>query len=96
MPVELPYNVNLNGKGNALTNLSEWREIICPKTGKKAFRETDTLDTFVDSSWYFIRFLNNKLEKPFEINDVNKYLPVDKYIGGIEHNSSPTLFEIFY
>ena len=96
LPVELPYNVNLNGKGNALTNLSEWREIICPKTGKKAFRETDTLDTFVDSSWYFIRFLNNKLEKPFEINDVNKYLPVDKYIGGIEHAILHLLYSRFF
>ena len=52
---------------------------------KIAFRETDTLDTFVDSSWYYIRFLNNKLNKPFSAEDVNKYLPVDKYIGGIEH-----------
>ena len=48
-------------------------------------RETDTLDTFVDSSWYYIRFLNNKLDKPFDIKTVNEYLPVDKYIGGIEH-----------
>ena len=96
LPVELPYNVNLNGKGNALANLSEWREIICPKTRKKAFRETDTLDTFVDSSWYFIRFLNNKLEQPFEINDVNKYLPVDKYIGGIEHAILHLLYSRFF
>ena len=96
LPVELPYNVNLNGKGNALKNLNEWMEIICPKTGKKAFRETDTLDTFVDSSWYFIRFLNNKLEKPFEVSDVNEYLPVDKYIGGIEHAILHLLYSRFF
>ena len=58
-------------------------KIICPKTKKIAYRETDTLDTFVDSSWYYIRFLNNKLNQPFQIEDVNQYLPVDKYIGGL-------------
>ena len=79
----LPYNVNLEGKGNALLGLNSWRKIICPKTNKVAFRETDTLDTFVDSSWYFLRFLNNKLLKPFDIKQVDKLLPVDKYIGGL-------------
>ena len=85
LPVLLPYDVNLEGKGNALLNKDSWRKIKCPKTNKTAFRETDTLDTFVDSSWYYIRFLNNKLDKPFDREQVNKFLPVDKYIGGIEH-----------
>jgi len=96
IPVVLPYNVNLEGKGNALLNQDEWRKVTCPKTGKGAFRETDTLDTFVDSSWYFIRFLNNKLNKPFNKEDVNKFLPVDKYIGGIEHAILHLLYSRFF
>ena len=96
LPVVLPYDVLLEGKGNALLNNNNWRKIICPKTKKIAFKETDTLDTFVDSSWYYIRFLNNKLDKPFEMADVNKYLPVDKYIGGIEHAILHLLYSRFF
>ncbi len=96
LPVLLPYDVNLQSKGNALLNLKSWREIICSKTKKKAFRETDTLDTFVDSSWYYIRFLNNSLDKPFDKWQVNKYLPVDKYIGGIEHAILHLLYSRFF
>ena len=96
LPVVLPYNVNLEGKGNALIGLNSWRKIICPKTKKVAFRETDTLDTFVDSSWYYIRFLNNKLPKPFDIQQVNELLPVDKYIGGIEHAILHLLYSRFF
>ena len=96
LPVILPYEVNLDGKGNALLQQDEWREIICPKTNKKAYRETDTFDTFVDSSWYYIRFLNNKLDKPFKNEDINKYLPVDKYIGGIEHAILHLLYSRFF
>ena len=96
LPVILPYQVNLDGKGNALLHQTKWREIICPLTKKKAFRETDTFDTFVDSSWYFIRFLNNKLDKPFDGDEVNKYLPVDKYIGGIEHAILHLLYSRFF
>jgi leucyl-tRNA synthetase len=85
------------GKGNALQKNEKWKNIICKKTNKPAFRETDTLDTFVDSSWYYIRFLNNKLEKPFSSDDINKFLPVDKYIGGIEHAILHLLYsKIFY
>ena len=96
LPVELPYDVNLDGRGNALTKNESWRKITCSKTGKIAFRETDTLDTFVDSSWYYIRFLNNKAPKPFNNEDVNKYLPVDKYIGGIEHAILHLLYSRFF
>ena len=96
LPVVLPYNVNLDSKGNSLLNNDEWRKIICPKTQKNALRETDTLDTFVDSSWYYIRFLNNKLERPFEVDQVNSLLPVDKYIGGIEHAILHLLYSRFF
>ena len=96
LPVILPYDVSLEGKGNALLHNDGWRKIICPKSKKNAFRETDTLDTFVDSSWYYIRFLNNNLNKPFNPEDVNKYLPVDKYIGGIEHAILHLLYSRFF
>ena len=96
LPVILPYDVNLEDKGNALLGLNSWRKIVCPKTKKVAFRETDTLDTFVDSSWYYIRFLNNKLLKPFDIQQVNELLPVDKYIGGIEHAILHLLYSRFF
>ena len=96
LPVILPYDVNLNSKGNALLNHDSWRKVKCPKTNKVAYRETDTLDTFVDSSWYYIRFLNNKLNKPFDEEEVNKYLPVDKYIGGIEHAILHLLYSRFF
>ena len=96
LPVILPYDVSLGGKGNALLNNDDWRKIICPKTKKIAYRETDTLDTFVDSSWYYIRFLNNNLKEPFNATDINKYLPVDKYIGGIEHAILHLLYSRFF
>ncbi len=96
LPVVLPDDILLEGKGNALLNNDKWRRIVCPKTKKIAFRETDTLDTFVDSSWYYIRFLNNQLEKPFKTADINKYLPVDKYIGGIEHAILHLLYSRFF
>ena len=96
LPVVLPYDILLEGKGNALLNNDNWRKIICPKTKKVAYRETDTFDTFVDSSWYYIRFLNNQLDKPFNADDINKYLPVDKYIGGIEHAILHLLYSRFF
>ncbi len=96
LPVLLPYDVNLESKGNSLLNLDKWRVIICPKTNKRAYRETDTLDTFVDSSWYYIRFLNNKLGKPFDTEQINDLLPVDKYIGGIEHAILHLLYSRFF
>ena len=96
LPVLLPYDIKLEGKGNSLLNKESWRKIVCPKTNKIAYRETDTLDTFVDSSWYYIRFLNNKLDKPFNSDQVNRFLPVDKYIGGIEHAILHLLYSRFF
>ncbi len=96
LPVTLPYDVDLSQKGNPLVKNKKWRELVCPLTNKKAYRETDTLDTFVDSSWYYIRFLNNKLDKPFDKNSIEKNLPVDKYIGGIEHAILHLLYSRFF
>jgi len=96
LPVLLPYDVALEGQGNPLLNQKEWRELKCTKTGKKAFRETDTLDTFVDSSWYYVRFLNPHLNKPFDPKVLNQMLPVDKYIGGIEHAILHLLYSRFF
>ena len=97
LPILLPYDVDLNGKGNALLQNKKWREITCSKTGKKAFRETDTLDTFVDSSWYYMRFLDHENKnQPFDPKTVDKFLPVDKYIGGIEHAILHLLYSRFF
>jgi len=97
IPVLLPYDVDLNGKGNALLRNDEWRKVKCPKTGKAAWRETDTLDTFVDSSWYYIRFLDSQnSEFPFNAKKVKDFLPVDKYIGGIEHAILHLLYSRFF
>ena len=97
LPVILPDDIEITGQGNPLNNKKSWVEIICKKTGKKAFRETDTLDTFVDSSWYFLRFLDNKNEEePFDVKKINNYAPVDKYIGGIEHAILHLLYSRFF
>jgi len=96
LPVLLPYDVKLEGKGNALLNHEKWRKIKCPKTNKTAYRETDTFDTFVDSSWYYIRFLNNKYDKPFDPKILDEFLPVDKYIGGVEHAILHLLYSRFF
>ena len=87
----------MDGKGNPLIKHDKWRNIVCSKTGKRALRETDTFDTFVDSSWYFIRFLDNKnLKRPFNEEIVNELMPVDKYIGGIEHAILHLLYARFF
>ena len=97
LPVILPENAVFTGQGNPLDNTRDWVEIVCKKTGKKAFRETDTLDTFVDSSWYFFRFLDSKnQDKPFDANKIQEFTPVDKYIGGIEHAILHLLYSRFF
>jgi leucyl-tRNA synthetase len=95
LPVKLPDNININTNGNPLDNQSEWKKITI--NGKKCIRETDTLDTFVDSSWYFLRFCsaNNKLE-PFNKDELNYWMPVDQYIGGVEHAILHLLYSRFF
>ena len=97
LPVKLPEDVDLNQHGNPLENHKTWKNTIHKKTGKPAIRETDTLDTFVDSSWYFLRFCSPKSNsKPFDITKVNYWMPVDQYIGGIEHAILHLLYSRFF
>ena len=97
LPITLPEDVDLNSSGNPLENHPSWKKTTCKKTGKPAVRETDTLDTFVDSSWYFLRFCSPKDEKyPFETKEANYWMPVDQYIGGIEHAILHLLYSRFF
>ena len=95
LPVKLPEKVDFNSNGNPLDNISEWKNVFI--NGKKCKRETDTLDTFVDSSWYFLRFCSADNDKlPFDENDVNYWMPVDQYIGGVEHAILHLLYSRFF
>ena len=95
LPIKLPQNINLNTKGNPLSNIDEWRKIKVDE--KTYYRETDTLDTFVDSSWYFLRFCSpNNSEKPFDIEEIKYWMPVDQYIGGVEHAILHLLYSRFF
>ena len=81
LPIELPSEIDLSKPGNPLANHPTWKHTTCPETGMKAVRETDTLDTFVDSAWYFLRFCSPKCEDPFDKNEINYWMPVDQYVG---------------
>ena len=97
LPIRLPSGIDLKVSGNPLENHPTWKKTIHKKTGKPATRETDTLDTFVDSSWYFLRFCSPKIkEKPFDEEKVNYWMPVDQYIGGIEHAILHLLYSRFF
>ena len=97
LPVELPEDVDLNSKGNPLANHPRWKNTVQKSTGKKAIRETDTLDTFVDSSWYYLRFCSPTFDKsPFDNNEVKYWMPVDQYIGGVEHAILHLLYSRFF
>ena len=97
LPVKLPENVDLETPGNPLENHPNWKKTIYKKTGKPATRETDTLDTFVDSSWYFLRFCSPKYQEgPYEESKVNYWMPVDQYIGGVEHAILHLLYSRFF
>ena len=96
LPVILPENVKF-GKGNPLETAEEWVNVKCYKCGKNAKRETDTMDTFFDSSWYFLRFcdpLNN--EEPFNKTKIKYWMPVDQYIGGAEHACMHLIYARFF
>ncbi|HLD95803.1 MAG TPA: leucine--tRNA ligase [Alphaproteobacteria bacterium] len=95
LPVKLPSEVTF-GNGNPLDHHPTWKETTCPKCGKKAQRETDTLDTFFESSWYFLRFTNPHHKEPFDKSAVDKWMPLDWYIGGIEHAVLHLLYARFF
>jgi len=95
LPVELPENINLNTNGNPLDHVDNWKNITIE--GKKYKRETDTLDTFVDSSWYFLRFCSPKNEmEGFDLEEIKYWMPVDQYIGGVEHAILHLLYSRFF
>ena len=96
LPVELPTDVSFDTGGNPLETSQVFKEVILPN-GVKGIRETDTMDTFVDSSWYYLRYLNpNDKDIPFDKNDATKNTPVDQYIGGIEHAVMHLLYARFF
>ncbi len=96
LPVVLPENVKF-GKGNPLTTNEKWIKVKCPKCGGAGKRETETMDTFFDSSWYFLRYVDNKNnKKPFDKNKIKKWLPVDQYIGGAEHACMHLIYARFF
>jgi len=96
LPIELPKIDQLSGSGNVLQKLDKWKKTTCPETGMEATRETDTFDTFFESSWYFLRYCNPRHEEPFDKNDIDYWLPVDQYIGGIEHAILHLLYSRFF
>ncbi len=97
LPITLPEDIKLDGYGNPLTNHPSWGKTTCHKCGSSdAKRETDTFDTFFESSWYFARFCNNKTEDIVDKNSCDYFLPVDQYIGGIEHAILHLLYARFF
>ncbi|WP_205963600.1 leucine--tRNA ligase [Roseicella aquatilis] len=96
LPVKLPEDVDFSKPGNPLDNHPTWKHVACPSCGKPARRETDTCDTFVDSSWYFARFCSPRAEAPVTKAAVDAWLPVDQYIGGIEHAILHLLYSRFF
>ena len=96
LPVVLPEDVDFSAPGNPLERHPTWQHTSCPTCGAAARRETDTLDTFVDSSWYFLRFASQPADKPFDREELAKWLPVEQYIGGIEHAILHLLYARFW
>ena len=96
LPVILPKNVSSKKFLTSLREAKEWQLAKCPETGMKALRETDTFDTFFESSWYFLRFCNSRLENALDLEEIKYWLPVDQYIGGIEHAILHLLYSRFF
>jgi leucyl-tRNA synthetase len=96
LPVLLPEDVRFDVPGNPLDHHPSWKHVSCPSCGQPALRDTDTLDTFADSSWYFVRFTDTDAPAPVNSEAANYWLPVDQYIGGIEHAILHLLYARFF
>ena len=96
LPVKLPEDVDFDQPGNPLERHATWKHVACPTCGKDATRDTDTFDTFVDSSWYFMRFCSPQSDDPFDKTEVDHWMPVDQYIGGVEHAILHLLYARFF
>ncbi|VAY86226.1 Leucyl-tRNA synthetase [hydrothermal vent metagenome] len=99
LPITLPEDIEITGEGNPLENHPTWKKCFCPKCGKNAKRETDTLDTFVQSSWYFLRYATNPKywnDKGIENQTSDYWMDIDQYIGGIEHAILHLLYARFF
>lgn len=99
LPVLLPYDVSIDGEGNPLEKHPSWKHCTCPKCEKEALRETDTMDTFMESSWYFLRYVTPKIlreQKALDEGAMKYWLNVDEYIGGIEHAILHLLYARFF
>jgi leucyl-tRNA synthetase len=96
LPVTLPEDVSFDKPGNPLDRHPSWKHASCPECRGKAVRETDTMDTFVDSSWYFARFCSPRAKTPVDAEAVAYWLPVDQYIGGVEHAILHLLYSRFF
>lgn len=96
LPIELPYDVSFDVPGNPLDRHPTWRDCACPACGQPARRETDTMDTFVDSSWYFARFTAPRAETPTDMAAADYWMNVDQYIGGVEHAILHLLYSRFF
>ena len=97
LPLKLPEDIDLSVAGNPLDHHPTWKYTKCPETGMNAIRETDTLDTFVDSAWYFLRFCSPlNLNQPFDDEEMKYWMPVDQYVGGVEHAILHLLYSRFF
>ena len=95
LPISLPEDIDFNKKGNPLDNHPTWKHTKCPKCNKNAIRETDTFDTFFESSWYFARFTDLNPSSAFTKEAIKYWMPVDQYIGGVEHAVMHLLYSRF-